>query len=129
MNTDERRQELDHVSYVINGCAFKVANTLGAGFLEKVYENALIHELRKAGLNVKQQAPVEVSYDGIIVGEYFADILVNDSIIIELKAMKDLDDAHMAQCINYLKATGLTLCLLMNFAKPKLDFRRIVHGF
>lgn len=129
MNTDERRQELDRVSYAINGCAFRVANTLGAGFLEKVYENALVHELRKAGLNVKQQAAVEVVYDGIIVGDYFADILVNDSVIIELKAVRDLDDAHMAQCLNYLKATGLTLCLLMNFAKPKLDFRRIVHGF
>ncbi len=129
MNTDERRQELDRITYIVNGCAFKVANTLGVGFLEKVYENALAHELRKAGLEVEQQAPVEVVYDGVVVGEYFADLLVNGSIIIELKAVRNLDEVHLAQCMNYLKATALTVCLLMNFAKPKVEIQRVVNQF
>ena len=129
MNTDERRQELDRITYIVNGCAFKVANTLGVGFLEKVYENALAHELLKAGLEVEQQAPVEVVYDGVVVGEYFADLLVNGSIIIELKAVRNLDEVHLALCMNYLKASALTVCLLMIFAKPKVEIQRVVNQF
>ena len=124
MNADET--VLNRLSERIIGCALAVANTLGAGFLEKVYENALAHELRKAGLAVAQQRGIEVMYDGIIVGQYAADLLVQDSVIVELKAVKVMDDVHRAQCLNYLRATGLHLCLLMNFGQPRLEFKRIV---
>jgi GxxExxY protein len=110
-------------------CAFAVSNTLGCGFLEKVYENALTHELRKAGLQVQQQHGITVYYDGTAVGEYTADLLVEGVLLIELKAVKDLDEIHLAQGLNYLKATNLRLCLLMNFAKPKLEFRRIANNY
>jgi len=106
------------------GAAFEVANSLGAGFLEKVYENALAIELRKSGLDAKQQAPVRVLYDGTVVGEYFADLLVSDTVIVELKAVKEFSDAHAAQCLNYLKATGLPICLLLNFGKPRVEVKR-----
>ena len=109
-------------------CAFTVSNTLGCGFLEKVYENALVHELRKADLQVQQQYGITVFYDGVVVGEYTADLLVEGVIILELKAVKDLDDIPLAQCLNYLKATNLRLCLLINFAKPKVEIRRIVNN-
>ena len=104
---------------------FKVSNTLGPGFLEKVYENALAHELRKAGLDFRQQYPISVLYDGTVVGEFLADLLVNEQVIIELKAVKNLDDAHLAQCLNYLKATGLPLCLLINFGTPRVQVKRV----
>jgi GxxExxY protein len=110
----------------IIGCAFKVSNTLGSGFLEKVYENALAYELRKSGINCEQQKPVKVLYEGVVVGDYAADLLVDDRVIVELKACKALDDVHMAQCLNYLKATGKRLCLLMNFGQPRVEIKRIV---
>lgn len=109
----------------IIGCAFKVSNTLGCGFLEKVYENALVHELRKTGLEANQQQPINVWYDGIVVGDYVADVIVNDAVLIELKTVKAFDEIHMAQCLNYLRATRKPVCLLMNFAKPRLDIKRI----
>ncbi|MDR3535315.1 MAG: GxxExxY protein [Acetobacteraceae bacterium] len=102
---------------------------LGAGFLEKVCENALVHELRKRDLAGAQQCAVSVRYDGKIVGTYVADLVVADIIMIELKVGRVLDDGHRAQCINYLKATDLRLCLLLNFGKPRLEVRRIVHGY
>jgi len=129
INADERRLELDQITEKIIQGAFNVSNSLGCGFLEKVYENALFHELRKMGLRVHQQAAVKVIYDGVEVGEYIADLLVEDRIIVELKAVKALDNVHVAQCMNYLKATGLSVCLLMNFAKPRVEFRRIVRDF
>lgn len=116
--------ELNALTERIIGCAFKVSNALGAGFLEKVYENALALELRKRGLDVKQQAPVSVFYDGTVVGEYFADLVVSDTVIVELKAVKEFSDAHAAQCLNYLKATGLPICLLLNFGKPRVEVKR-----
>ncbi len=126
MHTDEA--VINGLSKRIIGCAFDVLNTLGPGFLEKVYENALAHELRQAGLTVTQQQGITVLYDGIIVGEYATDLLVESIIIIELKAIRALDSAHATQCINYLKATGLRLCLLLNFGKPRLEIRRFVLG-
>ena len=102
---------------------------MGSGFLEKVYENALTLELRKNGLKVKQQHGIQIRYDGVVVGEFAADLLVEDKVIIELKATKALDDIHMAQCLNYLKATDLSVCLLINFGKPKAEIRRIVSNF
>ena len=110
-------------------CAFAVSNTLGCGFLEKVYENALAHELRKAGLNAEQQHGITVCYDGVVVGEYAADLLIDGVLLVELKAVKELDDIHLAQCLNYLRATDLRLCLLMNFGKPKLEVRRIANNY
>ena len=102
---------------------------MGAGFLEKVYENALAHELRKLGICVEQQAAIEVRYDNVIVGDYVADLVVERSVLVELKAVKALDDVHFAQCMNYLKATGLKVCLLINFGFPKVQVKRIVNNF
>jgi GxxExxY protein len=112
----------------IIGSAYTVANTLGSGFLEKVYENALAHELAKTGLHVVQQTAISVMYDGVIVGDYVADLLVENEILLELKAVKALDAVHMAQCMNYLKATGLTVCLLINFGTPRIEVKRIVNS-
>ena len=99
----------------------------GAGFLEKVYENALAYELKKSGLCTQQQQPIQVHYDGVVVGDYVADIVVEDSVIIELKALKAFDNVHFAQCINYLKATGKQICLLINFGQPKIEIKRFAN--
>lgn len=129
MNTEECRKKLDILTEKIIGCCFTVASTLGNGFLEKVYENALCHELQKSGLSVVQQCPVKVVYDGVTVGDYIADIIVDELVIVELKAVKILDNVHRAQCLNYLKATNFSLCLLVNFGSPRIEIKRIVHGF
>ncbi len=109
-------------------CAFyNVYNSLGRGFLEKVYENALAIELKKYALSVKQQKPVSVYYEGERVGDYFADIIVNDLIILELKVAETIKNEHLAQLTNYLKATETEVGLLLNFgAKP--EFKRVVFG-
>jgi GxxExxY protein len=117
---------LNPLSKRIIGCGLRVAGTLGNGFLEKVYENALAHELRKAGLGVEQQHGITVMYDGVMVGEYFIDLLVEASILVELKTVAELSSTHRAQCLNYLRATGMHLCLLMNFGRPRLEVRRVV---
>jgi GxxExxY protein len=117
---------LNPLSKRVIGCALTVSNGLGSGFLEKVYENALAHELRKAAVAVEQQRGITVTYDGITVGEYFADLLVEGVVLVELKTVRALEDAHRAQCLNYLRATGRHLCLLMNFGTPRLEIRRIV---
>ncbi len=132
MNADERESErgkIDKLTQTVIRCAFAVSNTLGCGFLEKVYENALTHELRKAGLQVQQQHGITVYYDGVAAGEYAADLLVEGTLPVELKAVKEFDDIHVAQCLNYLRATKLRLCLLMNFGKPKVEVRRIVNDY
>ena len=129
MNTSPERlghceSELNELTEHIIGSAFKVANTLGCGFLEKVYENALAVELRKQGLQFKQQAPISVRYESTIVGKFFADLIVSDSVILELKAVSELSKLSTAQCLNYLKATRVPICLLINFGKPRIDIRR-----
>jgi GxxExxY protein len=124
MNTDGHR--LDELTERIIGCAYRVANGLGCGFLEKCYENAMVYELRKAGLTVEQQKAISVNYDGIIVGDYVADLIVEGLVVVELKAVRILDEVHSAQCINYLKATGLGVCLLINFGKPRITIKRFV---
>ena len=129
MDADLNRDQMRQLTQKVIQCAFTVSNTLGCGFLEKVYENALAHELRNAGLQVQQQYGITVYYDGAAVGDYTADLLVESVLLIELKAVKDLDDIHLAQCLNYLKATNLRLCLLMNFAKPKVEIRRIANNY
>jgi GxxExxY protein len=122
-------EEMDVLTEKIIGCAFRVSTQLGTGFVEKVYENALAHELRKNGLEVQQQYQIQVKYDGVLVGEFTCDLLVSKSVIVELKAVKSLDPVHWAQCLNYLKATDYKVCLLMNFGRKKLEFRRIVEKF
>ena len=125
---DNAADRANLLSKQIIGCALTVLHTLGTGFLEKVYENALVHELRKAGLTVSQQHRLVVRYDGITVGEYAIDLLVDHVILVELKVAKGIDQIHHAQCLNYLKAAGLPLCLLLNFGSPHLEIKRFVRG-
>jgi GxxExxY protein len=124
MGMDEHR--LTELSERIIGCAYIVSNTLGSGFLEKVYENVMAHELRKAGLVVLQQHGVSVRYDGVVVGEYAPDLLVEDRVLVELKSTRAPEDIHTAQCLNYLRATGLRLCILLNFGRPRVEVRRVI---
>lgn len=128
MHTDahgSRHVDPNSLTKRIIGCAFEVQNELGCGFLEKVYENALVHSMRKVGLKVEQQVPIHVVFDGIVVGDYIADLIVGQTVLIELKAVQALTDTHKAQCLNYLKATGLPICLLLNFAKPRVEVKRL----
>ena len=103
-------------------------NTLGAGFLDKVYEKAFAHELRKAGLDVVQQRGLAVTYDGVVVGQYFVDLVVEHVLLVALKTASAWDEAHRAQCLNYLKASDLRLCLLLNFGKSRLEIKRVANG-
>jgi len=116
---------LDQVTEQVIGCSYAVQNELGAGFLEKVYENAMAHACRKAGLAVHQQQPISVRFDGVVVGEYVADLIANSAVLVEFKAVSTLTDIHKAQCLNYLKATGLKVCLLINFGKPRVEIKRL----
>lgn len=128
MNNDEHGY-FESLTERVLGAVFEVSNTLGAGFLEKVYERALLSELRLRGILATGQPSFTVTYKGRAVGEYFADILVEDVLVVELKCVDRLANEHTAQCINYLRASGRTLCLLVNFQKPKVEWRRIVHEF
>jgi GxxExxY protein len=121
MNTD------NSLSEKVLGAIFEVSNTLGAGFLEKVYERALLKELGIRGMAAKSQASFAVIYKGQCVGEYFADILVEDALVIELKCVDRLANEHMAQCLNYLRTSGRGVCLLVNFQRPKVEYRRILY--
>ncbi len=125
MNADS----FDSLTERVLGAAFEVSNTLGAGFLEKVYERALLRELGLRGIRATAQASLAVAYKGHYVGEYFADILVEDVLVVELKCVERLANEHIAQCLNYLRASGVTLCLLLSFQKPKVEWNRIVHRF
>jgi GxxExxY protein len=124
--TDAGEDRVNLLSKRIIGSALTVLHALGTGFLEKVYENALLHELRKAGLVATPQHRMVVRYDGIVVGEYTVDLLVEHVVLVELKVAKAIEEIHRAQCLNYLRATGLHLCLLLNFGKPRLEIKRIV---
>lgn len=112
--------------YQITGCVFTVYKELGHGFLEKVYENALRIELARQGLNVQVQKPIQVMYKGEVVGDYIPDIIVNNKVVIELKAQNNLHKAYETQVINYPKATGIQVGLLVNFAYPKASIKRYV---
>jgi GxxExxY protein len=118
--------EINDITYLINGAVFEVNKVLGHGFLERVYEQALYVELKSKGLNVERQAPIEVFYKEQCVGEYVADLLVERKVIIELKTVDRLERVHEAQVINYLKATGMPIGLLVNFRHPKAEVKRIV---
>ena len=113
------------LTYKINGAIFEVHRTLGEGFLEKVYENALLIELQNLGLRTESQVPVPVFYKGSMVGDYMADIVVEDQVILELKTVDDLAAIHKAQLLNYLRATGKPLGLLVNFKGKKATIRRL----
>lgn len=129
MQTDNKRVELatDEITESIIGGAFRVQNGLGCGFMEKVYENALTHELLKTNHRVNTQHSIDIEYDGVNVGHYVADLLVDGQVLVELKAIQALDSTYYAQCLNYLAATKLDVCLLLNFGKPKLEFKRILR--
>ena len=120
--------EINFISEKVIGCAYAVSNKLGCGFLEKVYENALAFEIKKLGYSVETQKPLSVFYEGVVVGEYFADLIVNDCLLIELKTSNGFSDNHKAQCINYLNATKLPLCLLINFGRPRVEIKRIFES-
>ena len=117
---------LNDITYAINGAVFEVNSILGPGFLEKVYENALLIELKRRGLKAKNQVPISVSYKDEVVGDYSADLLVEDKVIVELKTVDNLDRVHEAQLLNYLKATGIHVGLLVNFKRKKADIKRMV---
>jgi GxxExxY protein len=119
INTDKTTESIIH-------CAIQVSNTLGAGFLEKVYENALVLELKKAGLVVEPQKYIKVKYDGVVVGDYIADIVVDDLVLLEIKAVQAIINIHQAQLLNYMKATGLKVGLILNFGTPKVGIKRMV---
>jgi GxxExxY protein len=129
MDADTQRCALDKITSKVIACAHEVSNTLGSGFLEKVYENAMLVELRRARLRASQQVPFQVRYRDEVIGQYLVDILVNESVVLEIKACAALDRIHRAQCINYLNVTGLPVALLINFATPRVDVRRIVRMF
>jgi len=114
------------LTYKIRQCVYEVYRTLGCGFLEKVYENALLEELKLSGIAARAQVPVDISYKGKPVGQYFADILVDNSVILELKAQQQLDRIGEAQLLNYMRATGVGVGMLINFAFPKASIKRLV---
>ena len=118
--------DINELTYKINGAIFEVNKVLGAGFLEKVYENALVIEMRGRGLKADSQVPIQIKYKGQVVGEYYADVVVEDKIIIELKAVESLQKIHEAQLLNYLKATKYKIGLLVNFTHPKAEIKRFI---
>jgi len=138
MNTDREGSEEDktgkreypheELTGRIIKAAFEVSNTLGCGFLEKVYENALALEVRAAGHQVQQQVPIRVLYRGQTVGDYCADMIVERAVLVETKATEKDNPLFAAQVLNYLRATGLPVGLLLNFGQPRLSYRRLVWG-
>lgn len=128
MNDEIHNNDINSITERIIGCAFSVFNTLKSGFLEKVYENALVIELKEMGLIVDQQKPIKVYYKNQSVGDYFADLLVDEKVIVELKAIKQIDSIHISQVLNYLNASGLKCGLILNFGKTKLEIKRVVNG-
>lgn len=120
--------EINDITYKINGAVFEVNRVLGSGFLEKVYENALLFEIKKQRLKAERQVPIKVLYKKHLVGEYIADIFVEKKVVVEIKTVENLDKMHEAQLLNYLKATGLQIGLLVNFKHPKAEIKRMVFN-
>ena len=119
---------INAVTFAINGAVFEVNRVLGPGFLEKVYENALLIELKKQGIKAESQVLIKVCYKENVVGEYIADILVEGKVIVELKTVETIDKIHEAQLLNYLKATGMRVGILVNFKRPKAEIKRMVFN-
>jgi GxxExxY protein len=119
--------EYEEITQKITGCAFKVYNQMGSGYLESVYERCLLIELKNSGLNTKSQYPIKVLYSNQVVGEFIADILVEDQIIVELKATRQLTTIHETQLVNYLVSTGKDVGLLVNFAPEKVQIKRKIR--
>ncbi|MBC8394764.1 MAG: GxxExxY protein [Deltaproteobacteria bacterium] len=126
MNTKKDKILYKDLSYKIVGLAMEVHKKLGYGFLEKVYENALVILFRREGIQSEQQSPIKVYFEGETVGNYVADIFVDNKIILELKCVEKIADVHRAQVLNYLKATKTRLAIILNFAKDKLEYERLV---
>jgi GxxExxY protein len=126
MNTDEHGCP-DSLTERVIAAIFGVSNTLGAGFLGKAYERALVLELGLRGIKAATQVSFPVVYKGQRIGEYFADLLVEDALVLELKCVERFANEHTTQCLNYLKASGRKVCLLVNFQRPKVEWKRIVH--
>ena len=118
--------DINELTYAINGAIFEVNKVLGPGFLEKVYEKALLLEFRPRDLKAESQVAINVIYKGDVVGEYLADMLVEDRVIIEIKTVENLGKIHEAQLLNYMKATGIQVGILVNFRHPKAQIRRMV---
>ena len=125
-NSSKSNYKYSKITEKIIGAAYKVYKVLGYGFLEKVYENALYHELFKSGVRVNQQTPINVYYDSINVGNFYADLVVEDKVIVELKAVSNIDPIHEVQLVNYLKRTGIEVGLLINFGKQLEVKRRVL---
>ena len=125
----EERAKLEALVEKVIGAAYEVSNVLGAGFLEKIYERALIEELTLRGVRARSQAIFPVAYKGKHIGTYAADLVVDDCLLVEVKCVEQFSNEHLAQCINYLKASGCTVCLLVNFQRPKVEWKRVVNGF
>ncbi|MCH8835587.1 MAG: GxxExxY protein [Proteobacteria bacterium] len=120
-------EHMEKLTERIIGSGFEVLNELGHGFPEAIYQKALAHELGQSGISVEQQVPFKVRYKGVLVGNYYADIVVDKRVIIELKTVEKLVPAHVGQVLNYLRAGNLHVGLLLNFAKPKLEYRRVLR--
>ncbi len=118
--------DLSDITYGIRGAVFEVNRVLGPGFLEKVYENALLIELKARGFKAESQVPIKVYYKENVVGEYIADILVEGAVIVELKTVEKLEKLHEAQLLNYLKGTGIQVGILVNMKYPKAELKRMV---
>ena len=131
--TDEHRYtqivrvDLNSLTEAVIGAAFEVSNTLGAGFLEKLYERALVNELALRGITAVTQVSYPVAYKGQLIGEFHPDLVVENILIVELKCVDRFAPTHLAQCLSYLQASGLTLALLLNFQHPKVECRRVAR--
>ena len=132
MDTDEKikriylGEDVEYLTASIIGAAFEISNTLGHGFLEGAYRKALIHELSIRGLSTAEEIPFEVTYKEAVLGRYFCDLLVEGTVVVELKAVNQLNSSHVGQLLNYLKASGLRVGLLFNFGRPRLEYRRVL---
>ena len=126
MDTDAHGLQDSDLTETVIGCAFEISKVLGAGFLEKVYERALILELTLRGVSAKAQVSFPVCYKGQYVGEYLADLVVEEKLIVELKCVDRFASEHLAQCINYLKASRLRVALLINFQRPRVEWKRVI---
>jgi GxxExxY protein len=128
MDIQDSGLKYEQITKSVIGCAFEVINELGAGFLESVYEKALLLALRQKNLSAVSQHSIKVNFRGECVGDFYADIFVEDKVIVELKAVKVIAPEHQAQIINYLKATGIEVGLLINFGNPKLEYKRFTRS-